>query len=141
MTITVQNRLRIYEGDIILIPGCEPISVITHISNFMYNPSVTTMFNNFNTICTSSYISLKKAMELIPGHKLDYNHDMANRWFVLPDGPPPSNECPRSIAKDWYKILRENADGVIINGQDVYSNGECSSIYDFNWCIGGRVNA
>jgi hypothetical protein len=133
MVVTITNRLRIYEGNIILIPGCEPISVVTHISNYQYNPDVITLYNNYDTICSSSYVTLTRAMELIPDATLYYGHDPANRWFILPDGPPPSSKCPKDCVDDWYLILREGANGVIDNNGDSHSNGECSG-FSFDWC-------
>jgi len=131
-TIEVANRLRIYEGNIILIPGCEPISVVTHISNYQYNPGVTTLYNNYQDICKASYLSLDRAMELIPEATLYYGHDMANRWFVLPNGPSPSSKCPKDCIEDWYKILREGADGVVLEDGTAICQGECSA-FTFNW--------
>lgn len=131
-TIEISNRLRIYEGNIILIPGCEPISVVTHISNYQYDPRVTTLYNNYQDICKSSYVTLNKAIELVPNATLYYSHDMSNRWFILPSGPPPSSKCPRDCIEDWYKILREGADGVILEDGSAFSNGECSA-FTFNW--------
>jgi len=131
-TIMISNRLRIYEGNILLIPGCEPISVVTHISNYEYNPDATTLYNNYQDICKASYISLFKAMELIPGATLYYTHDMANRWFILPDGPPPSSKCPKDCIEDWYKILKDGADGVVLQDGTTLCNGECSA-FSFNW--------
>lgn len=130
--IKITNRLRIYEGNIILIPGCEPISVVTHISNYVYNPDVITLYNNYQSICNSSYVTLNRAMELIPDATLYYAHDMANRWFILPSGPPPNSGCPQDCVEDWYKILREGANGVILNDGTAISNGECSA-FAYNW--------
>lgn len=130
--IEIANRLRIYEGNILLIAGCEPISVVTHISNYQYNPGVISLYNNYQEICKSSYITLRKAMELIPEATLYYSHDVANRWFILPSGPPPASKCPIDCVEDWYGILREGADGVILKDDTVVSNGECSA-FSFNW--------
>jgi len=131
--IEIANRLRIYEGNIILIPGCEPISVVTHISNFQYNPDVTTLYNNYDEICKSSYITLDKAMELIPEATLYYGHDMANRWFILPDGPPPTNRCPKpGCPTDWYDILREGAGDIVVRDDTALCDDGCSA-FTFNW--------
>lgn len=130
--IEVANRLRIYEGNIILIPGCEPISVVSHISNYQYNPAVTSIYNDYDEICKASYVTLNRAMELIPEATLYYSHDMANRWFILPNGPPSSSKCPRDCIEDWYLILREGAEGVVLEDDTVLCNGECSA-FSFNW--------
>lgn len=133
--IGVSNRLRIYEGNILLIPGCEPISVTTHISNFQINRDVVTLFNRFEEICPSSYITLNKAMEAIPEATLWYGHDPAFRWFVLPSGPPPSNlcKCPRGVPEDWYQILRENADTTdLTDDQKAEILADCSA-FSYDW--------
>jgi len=130
MTISIQNRLRIYEGNILLLPGCEPISVVTNISNYQYNPDVTTLYNNYDKICKASYIKLDKAREVIPEAKIIWNHSPSARYFVLPDGPPPDNNCPhQNCVEDWYKLLRDNADGTV----EVLSGEECSA-FSYNWC-------
>jgi len=136
--IEIANRLRIYEGNIIMIPGCEPISVVTHISNYQYDPNVTTINNNYDEICKSSYVTLNRAMELIPDATLFYGHDMANRWFVLPDGPPPSGKnCPRNCVEDWYKILREGATGVVTKDDTPMCNGQSLPSFSFG-CDGNN---
>lgn len=127
-TITIANKLRIYEGNILLIPGCEPISTVTNIGNYMINPAVTSLMNNFDTICKCSYISVYQALELIPGSYIINNTDPANRWFVLPEGPPPPNICPcgRGEIDDWYAILRENAD---CQGTESENNDPCGNCW------------
>ena len=129
--IEIRNRLRIYEGNILMIMGCEPISVVTHISNYQYNPDVTTLTNHFNEICPSSFITLAKAMEAIPEATVYYGHDRASRWFILPDGPPPSDTCPCRQMSDWYAILRANADSPILtDSQKKEITADCSA---FSW--------
>ena len=77
-------------------------------------------------------MTLTKAMELIPEATLYYQHDMANRWFILPEGPPPPGKCPTGCVEDWYTILRLGATGVILKDDTAVCNGECSSVFPFN---------
>jgi len=104
----IQNRLRIWAGNIIAVPGNEPISTVTHVSNYQYNPYVTTLLNC--DYCSHVYISVKKALEVIPGSYVTIVSNRYMRYFVLPSGPPPDYKCPCDFVNDWYKIMRDNAD-------------------------------
>ena len=107
--IIVQNALRIWEGNILLIPGSEPISVVTSVSNYEFNPFVKTLLSDPPA---SSYISLAKAKEVILGWSIKIlGPNPAYRYFVLPDGPPPDSACPCGEVNDWYGIMRFYADG------------------------------
>lgn len=129
--IKVANKLRVYEGNIIMIPGCEPISVVTFLSN--QPDDVVSLFNRFNEICPSSFITLDRAMEVVPGATVRWSHDPAFRWFVLPDGPPPSNFCPGGCSTDWYDILREGANVAdLTEDQKREILGDCSA-FRFDW--------
>jgi hypothetical protein len=130
-TIGIQNKLRVMEGNIILIPGCEPISVVTHISNYSVNPDATSLTNNFDEICSASYISLEAALNAIPDSYIIWSHDPNYRWYVLPSGPPPGDMCPCVTNPDWYDVLRENADpGISAPDSNL---PECGDGLGFDW--------
>lgn len=118
--VSIRNKLEIFpspNGGIIHIPGSEPTS----------NHSSLTLVNELKENGRNkSYISLKKALEVIPGATVEMWTNSAGqrgvpvRFFVLPDGPPqytgciPSEETgkiPCSV-NDWYTILAQNADGI-----------------------------
>ena len=84
-----------------MVPGCEPVSAATS-SGF---PA------DIRDACNCSYITLKAAMEAIPEAEIIWSTRDDQRYFVLPDGPPPDyGECPgESCPTDWYGILREHA--------------------------------
>jgi hypothetical protein len=93
-----------------LVPSCEPISTVTYSSDYDQNPHVTTLFHDYQDICKGSYITLKRALEVIPEAKVLNSPSPNFRFLVLPEGPPPANRCPCNRVRDWYQILRDNAD-------------------------------
>lgn len=134
MPTTIRNKLRIMEGNIILVPGAEPISTVTSVGNFVYNPYGQDIVHNFHELYPASYISLKKAMEVIPGHDVIWSSDYSYRFFVLPDGPPPPDICPCYRVGNWYDVMRINADvGNINNNEETNINELCSG-FSYNWC-------
>lgn len=112
--VSIQNKLEVLPGNIILLPGCEPTSAFT-------SP---TLSNNLD--CNSSYITLSDALSIIPNAKVVsiYNTRVKVRYFVLPSGPPPTpQDCTNCSTRfDWYKILRDNATP-ITNDIDVQNAG------------------
>lgn len=108
--LSIKNLLRVHEGDILLVPGCEPVSTVTFSSTiWAQNPYVETIYTD--QICPSSYITLDKAREVIPEGEVVYvgSTGFAYRYFRLPSGPPHDGTCPCVTVEDWYQILRENA--------------------------------
>lgn len=101
MDVFVKNKLEIRPGNIIQVPGLEPISSLTGIglSKYMANQS--------------SIISVTDALKLIPGSRIVGKFNPAGQngtglFFELPNGPPPDGgKC--CMLNDWYKILRDNA--------------------------------
>lgn len=108
-TITIANMIEIRPDNTIMIPGCEPISSLT-------SPTLAA-----NMKIKGSVIDVAQALRLIPGSRITsiYNGGGAlgtiRRFFILPDGPPPSpGRCSDSpdvpaCRPDWYAILKENA--------------------------------
>ena len=100
--ITVKNKLEIKNGNVISVPGCEPISSLTG----------TSLLKNIE--CNASIIPLADALALIPGSRIirtliPAGQAGTGRFFELPAGPPPNgNDCD-NCPPDYYAILRENA--------------------------------
>lgn len=102
-TINIKNRLEVKAGNIVLIPGCEPIS------------DVSSLGLQRNIHCKASVIPVKDVLRLIPGSKLIL---LAMRpagtlnpgsYIELPSGPPQDgNTCPAPCLQDWYQILKDN---------------------------------
>jgi hypothetical protein len=94
--ITIANKLAVRAGNIISIPGCEPLS------GFSSNTLAA------NMSCKSSVITLGAALEAIPGSTVEMSFNPKMFYFVLPEGPPTvfgCNTCDSGI--DWYQILRD----------------------------------
>jgi len=103
--ITIRNRLEILPGNVILVPGCEPISAFT-------SPTLAA-----NRDCPGTIIDLDVAKSVVPGYAIvtmkNWGSQLGSRrFFVLPSGPPPNpskcNSGPQCVT-DWYQILRDNA--------------------------------
>jgi len=131
--IDVRNRLEVKPGPYggaIQIPACEPTTSLTAISL------------SRNMSCKCGIISVKKALQLIPGSRLvrelkPIGHVASGWFFELPAGPPPLGMCcPGSSEEknqlcwpDWYKILRDNCQEV-----EVPSLPECAG-FDYSGCM------
>lgn len=138
---TIRNKLEIFpspNGGIIHIPGSEPTS--NHSSLRLVNELKENGRNK-------PYISLRKALEVIPGATIETWQNSGGqlgvrvRFFVLPDGPPqftgcvPSEETgklPCSV-NDWYKILAENADGIFKPEKKAPSLDELCSTFTYRY--------
>jgi hypothetical protein len=103
--IRIANRLLVV-GNKVRVPQFEPLSEQT-------TNSLSVAFYGVN-----SYISLDKALLLIPGSKVVLAHNGGptagsfghDKYFELPDGPPPDgNACPENNIIDYYKILQDSA--------------------------------
>ncbi len=121
MSITIQNRLEIRPGNIIMVPGCEPISAFTSV----------TLANNSE--CIGTIISLETAKAVIPGWTIVAIQNGGStfgsrRFFVLPDGPPPQPGCSgtKACQVDWYQILRDNAQPMTSSGSSESDNATCN---------------
>ena len=104
--IIIQHRLEVIAGNKLLVPGCEPTSVLT-------SP---TLSANVGVYCNNTMVDLVDALNAVSG---SYIIGMLNvgsgngggvrkQFFVLPSGPPPGYGCECSMT-DWYKILRNLA--------------------------------
>ncbi|MBD3408192.1 MAG: hypothetical protein GF411_18870 [Candidatus Lokiarchaeota archaeon] len=125
--IRVANRITIMPGGTMLVPGCEPVSAAT----------TEGLMVGIRDECHSSYITVKKALEVIPGSHVEFGPNYDQRYFVLPDGPPPDFVCPCDIDRvDWYSILRENADVPPVQDEEpVNRYNPCRGFdYSFNKC-------
>jgi hypothetical protein len=116
-TITVQNRLEVRPGNVILVPGCEPTSAFT-------SPTLAA-----NQDCSGSIVTLAAVLANIPGAKVTqlYNGGGAHTkmYVILPSGPAPSpNRCnapgtstPACIP-DWYAIIKELAEPITSDDEE-----------------------
>lgn len=133
--IDIANKLVIQPDGIILIPGSEPLSVVSSPSIYAFNDRVETIYSREG----NSYITVKKALEVIPGSWVLIAHpNYYYRYFVLPEGPPtPGNVCCKRI-EDYYQILRDNADvGPFDDEDDTAGLDHCSG-FDFGNCAYNR---
>jgi hypothetical protein len=106
-TIEIKNKLEILPGDVIRIPGCEPVT------------SFTSLALAVNVDCNASIISLQDAIEAIrevAGEDpcIVRVHQPAGvpgtgKYLELPSGPPPDPSCPCKRPEDWYRILKDAA--------------------------------
>lgn len=100
--IRIKNKLEVKPGNVISVPGCEPVSSLTGTGLLRQRD------------CNASIIPLEDALRLIPGSRvvrtlLPRGQASTGIFFELPDGPPPDvNDCDCTL-EDYYKILRENA--------------------------------
>lgn len=104
--IEIKNKLLVI-GNYLKVPGFEPLSEQT-------TNNLSIAMQGANT-----YIDVDTALKLIPGSRIIIAHSRGgpasgsyghNKWFELPDGPPPDgNKCPSNSVLDYYKILRDHA--------------------------------
>ena len=95
MSVKIQNRLEILRGNKILVPGCEPTSAFS-------SPTLAE-----NRDCKMTVVDLADAIAAIPEATIVSWRNPMTRFFVLPDGPPPSIGDCDCKQTDWYGILRE----------------------------------
>lgn len=100
--IEIKNKLEIMPGNMISVPGCEPISSMSSLG----------LQQNFH--CNASVIPVEDVLKLIPGSRIVRafairGHIGTGLFIELPAGPPTSAECPSPCQPDWYAILRANA--------------------------------
>jgi hypothetical protein len=97
---TIQNKLEVLFGDILLLPGCEPTSAFT-------SPTL-----DMNRECPSTFIRLETALKAIPAAtivRLSNFGAGSKKFFVLPSGPPPQVGDCCNDQPDWYEVLRQAA--------------------------------
>ena len=133
--IAVNNFLRIFEPGILQIPGREPISTVTSVGTspiWAEAPQIVTIDKELRG--KIAYITVKKALQVIPGSYITNSSDTFNRLFFLPSGPPPGDECPCHRIPDWYQILRNNADYGGPPEKKADEKPKSCSGFDFSWC-------
>jgi hypothetical protein len=122
--INVNNRMQIIDGQsgsggYVLVPGLEPVSITLPFAQlYRTNPYIKTILNCGDYNCHTAYITVLKALEVIPGSFIvRTNNNM--KFYCLPAGPPPAGskcnnieggDCLRDVMQDYYNILRANAD-------------------------------
>jgi hypothetical protein len=126
--IDIANKLWINEGGKIMVPGCEPVSELT-------SENLATQLR----ACGGSEISARKALELIPGSRIEIStFSPSMRYFVLPSGPPPDgNVCPKVCIEDWYALLRGEVEPE--PEQPDEADG-CDDPFYFGWCPNPNPN-
>ncbi len=123
--IQIELKLQVLGTNRIIVPGCEPTSATTTTTLAAYQSK--------GGICKSPTVSLRDALEAIPGSWIEYGTNFAAprlRWFVLPPFDP--SKCPCQSKPDWYGILRNIAsDDPIVEDKFNYCNtiglGYCPS--------------
>ena len=129
-TISVRNKLEILNGNVINVPGCEPVSSLT----------ATGLLRNID--CNASIIPLGDALRVIPGSRIVRVFHPAGQngtgWFFeLPEGPPPHGndcKCPRTL-EDYYRILKDYAR---VRGDETESlslDGDVCAGFNFSGCV------
>ena len=106
MTIKIQNKIAVLGGNKILVPGCEPTSAFS-------SPTLAE-----NRDCNAAVVDLADALEAIPGSTVVYMSNPRRKFFVLPDGPPPSPDICKMIncnREDWYQKLRDISANVSVD--------------------------
>jgi hypothetical protein len=91
-TVTIANKLEVLLGNVIIVPGCEPVSDFTS----------TTLAANMT--CKTAVIKVEEALEAIPGSTLEFQTNPRRLFFVLPSGPPLAPN--QNGGTDWYARLR-----------------------------------
>lgn len=91
-TVAIANKLEVLLGNVIVVPGCEPVSDFTS----------TTLAANMQ--CNASVIKVEEALEAIPGSTLEFQSNPRRLFFVLPSGPPLAPN--QNGTTDWYALLR-----------------------------------
>lgn len=102
MAISIQNKLMIYPGNKLMVPGCEPLSEFTSV----------TLAQNMQ--CNNSFVDLEDVLDAIPGATVITTMlpgttaptGFTGRYLVLPDGPPTKYGCNDCSATDWYQVMR-----------------------------------
>ncbi len=124
MSIEIRNKLEILAGNLVQIPGCEPISSVSD-----------TLASNLR--CNSSVISVEDVLALIPGSRIvrvfvSRGHSGTGLFIELPNGPPANaGECPQPCGTDWYGLLKENARSRI--EEETPATPECAG-FNFSGC-------
>jgi len=130
--IHVGNKLEIRLGNVVSVPGCEPISSLTG----------TTLLQNID--CKSSVIPVEDVLRLIPGARVvraffPAGTNGTGRFLELPAGPPPDGDkCPGSSIADFYRIMKDNARTRPQNDRSGFSDGDVCSGFDFSGCVTQR---
>lgn len=115
--ISVKNKLEILPGNVLRVPGCEPVTSFTSLAlaaNVDCNASIITLEDAVNAIIDASGIHplIVKVLNPsgVPG---------TGKFLELPSGPPPDgSDCPHGCGTDWYQILKDAATPIDTFGID-----------------------
>jgi hypothetical protein len=124
----IRNKLEILPGNVIRVPGCEPVS------------SFTSLALAANVNCNASIISLDKAVEAIPDATIERvlrpsGFPGTGQFFVLPEGPPTRPGCNScDIMEDYYQKLRDAAEPIEFEEDDEFPDGVCAAAANWTRC-------
>lgn len=128
MTAEIRNKLEILPGNVIRIPGCEPVT------------SFTSLALAANVNCNASVISLDKAIEAIPDATIEKvmapsGFPGTGQFFVLPEGPPTRPGCVTcDPIEDYYQRLRDAAEPIEFEEDEGLPEGICAAAANWNLC-------
>ena len=91
----ITNKLKIHGGNLIIVPGCEPFSLVSNIG-----PELA-----YGGDCKSCYVKLEKALAAIPGSYV-VSVPFCDKYFVIPIFHKDGCKNCKSL-DDYYKILRD----------------------------------
>lgn len=112
MSIQISNKLRIIADQWVMIPGCEPTSMVTS----------TGLLQTYSKNCTSSYVSTTNALAAISGSYIEIS-PQGDKYFVIPTFK--NIGCTSCDAKpDYYALLRSVAED---------PGDEIKSIYEMDY--------
>lgn len=103
LDIEISLQLEVLPSGKILVPGCEPTSVISS--------AALSKWLQLSGCANGALVDLDEALEAIPNsyvkHGRNYNRgNWRQRWFVLPSY---DTDCPCDDREDWYQILKDLA--------------------------------
>jgi hypothetical protein len=150
--IKIQNKLEVFpgpNGGIIHVPGSEPVSNHSGVKEIDGKPAGLAEAMRQNGRIGKSIISLRKALEVIPGSTVERwlnsggsgPNGSAIKFFVLPDGPPQPSACTDGnplgtgtcSVNDWYKILADNADSDLPDDEATPDLDQICSTFTFRY--------
>lgn len=117
--IRIANKLEVKRGNVIQVPGCEPLSAVTSFTLLANNP------------CANTQVALADALDAIPGSSVQILLNPRTLVFVLPDGPPSQYGCATETCNDWYAILRELGEPVPEEEDQLCEPGKASDSFEY----------
>ena len=108
MAFSVKNKLEILPGNVLRVPGCEPVTSFTSLAlaaNVDCNASQISLADAVTAIRDETGIEPRIIKVLTPS-----GVPGTGKFLELPSGPPPDgSRCPSGKVTDFYRILKDNA--------------------------------